>query len=31
MLVSGSRDGFVKLWRIVEGDDGSLDMKEVLK
>jgi len=31
ILVSGSRDGFVKLWRIVEGDDGSLDMLEMLK
>ena len=31
ILASGSRDGFVKLWRIVEAVDGSLEMKELLR
>jgi len=31
ILASGSRDGLIKLWRISEGDDGSLEMKELLR
>jgi len=29
ILASGSRDGFVKIWRVIEGDDGSLEMMEM--
>jgi len=29
ILASGSRDGFVKIWRVLEGDDGSLEMMEM--
>ncbi len=31
VLASGSRDGSVKVWRIEEGDNGSLEMKELLR
>merc|ERR1711957_506533 len=31
ILASGSRDGLVKLWRISEGADGSLETKELLR
>mmetsp|Transcript_23367 Transcript_23367/g.41896 ORF Transcript_23367/g.41896 Transcript_23367/m.41896 type:complete len:384 (-) Transcript_23367:90-1241(-) len=31
ILASGSRDGLIKLWRILEGADGSLEMKELLR
>ncbi len=29
ILASGSRDGFVKIWRVVEADDGILDLREL--
>lgn len=31
ILASGSRDGMIKLWHIVGADDGSLEMKEILR
>lgn len=31
VLASGSRDGFIKVWRVVEAADGCLDLKELLR
>ncbi len=31
ILASGSRDGTVKLWRIGDAADGSLEIKEMLR
>ncbi|KAL7537175.1 hypothetical protein ACHAXR_007644 [Thalassiosira sp. AJA248-18] len=31
ILASGSRDGLVKLWRLVEVADGSLEIKELIR
>ena len=31
ILASGSRDGLVKLWRVNEVDDGSLDIRELCR
>ena len=31
ILASGSRDGLVKVWIVMEGADGSLEMKEMMR
>ena len=31
ILASGSRDGFAKVWRVIEGADGSLEVKELMR
>jgi WD40 repeat protein len=31
ILASGSRDGLVKIWRVLEASDGALDLKEMFK
>lgn len=31
ILASGSRDGMIKLWHIVDADDGALELKEIVR
>ena len=31
VLASGSRDGMIKIWRVVEAEDGILNLKELYR